>query len=692
VTEANNNPLLATEGLPSFAKIEPSHVAPAVQLRLKEALTKLEAVEQSAGPTWESTIGALEELDQPFEHAWEPVGHLFGVKNSPELREAYEGVLPQVVEFGLRARQSQPIYQALKGLAGSPEWSQLSEAQQRIVTDRIRDAELAGIGLTGTARERFNAIEQELSQISTEFSNHVLDATKAFGLDITHVQDAEGWPETLRHMAAQAWNKAHADTPTATPEAGPWRITLETSLYIPFMEHCRNRDLREQVYRGFITRAAQAPFDNSGLIPKILQLKQEQAKLLGFANFAAVSLSRKMAGKAEAVRDMFTKLRTASWTAAERDLADLKAMKDSRGDTTPLALWDIPFWAERLREQRFDYTDEELRPYFPFEKVLAGLFRLMHRLFGVTVQPATGQISVWNDDVRYYHILDESKKPIAAFFLDPYSRPENKRSGAWMDSCLGRRRLADGRTQLPVAHLVCNQTPPMGDKPSLMSFGEVETLFHEMGHGLQHMLTKVELADAAGIRGVEWDAVELPSQFMENWCYHKPTLLAMTGHYQTNDPLPDELFDKVYASRTYRAGTMMLRQLMLGMTDLELHSDYDPQGAESPFDVQRRIAQLTSLLPLLPEDRFLCSFQHIFSGGYSAGYYSYKWAEILSADAFAAFEEAGLDNDAAVMETGRRFRDTVLALGGGKHPLEVFRAFRGREPSVEPLLRHSGLI
>jgi oligopeptidase A len=596
------------------------------------------------------------------------------------------------VQFGLRARQSQPIYQALKGLKNGPEWPRLSQVQQRIVRDRIQDAELSGIGLTGAARDRFNAIEQELSQISTEFSNHVLDATKAYSLDITEAKDAEGWPETLRQMAAQTWNKAHADSPNATPENGPWRITLEAPLYIPFMEHCRNRALREQVYRAFITRAAAEPFDNSGLITKILALKQEQAKLLGFQNYAEVSLSRKMAGKPDAVRDMFTKLRTASWSAAERDLNDLKQLKESRGDKTPLALWDIPFWAERLREERYDYTDEQLRPYFPFEKVLDGLFRLMHRLFGVTVEPAKEKVSVWNDDVRFYHIRDEAGERIASFFLDPYSRPENKRSGAWMDSCLGRRRLPDGRLQLPVAHLVCNQTPPMGDKPSLMSFGEVETLFHEMGHGLQHMLTKVEQADAAGIRGVEWDAVELPSQFMENWCYHRPTLLGMTGHYQTGEPLPAELFDKIYASRTYRAGSMMLRQLMLGMTDLELHSTYDPKGSESPFEVQRRISQMTSLLPLLPEDRFLCSFQHIFSGGYSAGYYSYKWAEILSADAFGAFEEAGLDNDAAVAETGRRFRDTVLALGGGKHPLEVFRAFRGRDPSPESLLRHSGLL
>jgi len=691
VSDSQGNPLLATTGLPDFAAINPEHVVPAVKQRLSESLAKLEDVEKSAGPTWASTLGVLQELDRPFEHVWEPVGHLFGVKNSDELREAYEAALPEVVQFSLRASQSQPIYAALKGLQSGGEWARLSETQRRIVTDRIRNAELSGIGLTGAARDRFNAIEQELSQLSTEFSNHVLDATKAYGLDVTNAVDAQGWPETLREMAAQAWSKAHKDEKPATGQQGPWRITLETALYVPFMEHCRNRALREQVYRAFITRASEVPNDNAALIPKILQLRLEQAKLLGFENYAAVSLSRKMAGSAKAVREMFTQLREASWSAAERDLGDLKALKESRGDKAELALWDAAFWAERLREQRFSYTDEQIRPYFPFEKVLDGLFRLIHRLFGVTVRRAEEPVSVWHEDVRFYHIHNDGGELIASFFLDPYSRPENKRSGAWMDSCLGRRKLPDGRLQLPVAHLVCNQTPPIGGKPSLMSFDEVETLFHEMGHGLQHMLTKVEEPDAAGIHGVEWDAVELPSQFMENWCYHKPTLLGLTGHYQTGEPLPEELFDKIYAARTYRAGSMMLRQLMLGMTDLELHSDYDPHGQETPFDVQRRIAKLTSLLQPLPEDRFLCSFQHIFSGGYSAGYYSYKWAEILSADAFGAFEDAGLDNDEAVAKTGRKFRDTVLALGGSKHPLEVFKAFRGREPSVEPLLRHAGL-
>ena len=387
---------------------------------------------------------------------------------------------------------------------------------------------------------------------------------------------------------------------------------------------------------------------------------------------------------------MFRQLRDASWDAAVRDIEDIKALKVSRGDSTELKAWDVPFWAERLREERYAYTDDELRPYFPFETVLDGLFKLLTRLFGVTVHQVKKGVSVWHPDVRYYEVHDESGTKIAAFFLDPYSRPENKRSGAWMDDCLGRRKIGD-RIQLPVAHLVCNQTPPHGDTPSLMSFREVETLFHEMGHGLQHMLTRVDYADAAGINGIEWDAVELPSQFMENWCYHRPTLLSLTGHFKTGEPLPEALFDKIRAAKNYRAGSMMLRQLLFGMTDIALHSEFDPAGNESAHDLNRRLSEQTSVLPLLPEDRSLCSFQHIFSGGYAAGYYSYKWSEILSADAFSAFEEVGLENEDKVTATGRRFRDTVLALGGGCHPMEVFRAFRGREPQVDALLKHSGL-
>lgn len=686
------NPLLIDSGLPPFDLIEPSHVLPAVQQVVEQGLTSLAVLESQFTPTWSGTMTPIENLERPFQYAWSPVGHLFGVKNSPELREAYDAAQPRIVEWSLRVRQSEPLYKSLTALKQSPEWERLDAAQQRIVADRIKDAELAGIGLPAEQRTRFNEIEQELSKLASDFSNHVLDATKAYALDITDPADAEGWPTTLRQLAAQAWNKSpsHAASDPATPENGPWRITLEFPLYGPFMDHCRNRSLREQVYRAFVTRASLGELDNAPLISQILQLRQEKARLLGFPHYAAVSLMQKMAPGVEAIRAMFAQLRDASWEPAQRDLRDLVAFKESRGDATPIALWDIPFWAERLREERYAYTDEEVRPYFPFERVLQGLFDLLNRLFGVTVRPASEGVSKWHADVRFYQVLNEAGEPIAAFFLDPYSRPENKRPGAWMNSCLGRVQIGD-RLQLPVAHLVCNQTPPVGDKPALMTFREVETLFHEMGHGLQHMLTIIDRPDAAGISGIEWDAVELPSQFMENWCYHRPTLMGMTGHFETGAPLPEELFQKICAARNYRTASMMLRQLQLGMVDIDLHTTFDPHGSESVFDVHRRVVAQTSVLPLLPEDRFLCSFSHIFAGGYAAGYYSYKWAEILSADAFSAFEEAGLDDAAAVAATGRRFRDTVLALGGSRHPLEVFREFRGRDPQADALLKQCGL-
>lgn len=685
------NPLLVDGGLPQFAAINAAHVLPAVKQTVEQALHRLAEIEPRFQPTWAGTMALIEELEQPFEYSWKPVGHLFGVRNSAELRAAYDEAQPLIVDFSLRVRQCEPLYRALKQLRDSSEWDRLEETQRRIVLDRIKDAELAGIGLPAEQQERFNAIEQELSQVSTQFANHVLDATKAYALDIADPADAEGWPSSLRQLAAQSYSRAHDGKIPATPDAGPWRITLETPLYVPFMEHCRNAALREQLYRAFITRAALPPFDNTPLLTQILKLRKEKAALLGYPHFAAVSLMRKMAPSVDAIQDMYRQLHVAGWSSAQRDLQDLVDFKEAKGDSSPLQLWDVGFWAERLREERYAYTDEEIRPYFPFERVLDGLFRLLTRLFGVSVEAATAGVSTWHPDVRYYRLLDQARQPIASFFLDPYSRPENKRGGAWMDDCLGRRRV-NGRLQLPVAHLVCNQTPPVGDKPALMTFREVETLFHEMGHGLQHMLTQIEHPDAAGINGVEWDAVELPSQFMENWCYHRPTLLGITGHYETGAPLPESLFDKLCAARNDRAASQLMRQMLFGLTDLELHTTFDPDGPETPFAVQRRISERTSVLPLLPEDRFLCSFQHIFSGGYAAGYYSYKWAEILSADAFSAFTEAGLNNDAVVAETGRRFRDTVLSLGGSRHPLDVFRQFRGREPRVEPLLRQCGLL
>lgn len=690
-----DNPLLKGQGLPPFADIQPEHVVPAMAQLLAELESELANLEANVTPTWSGLVEPIDRLSERLRWSWGIVGHLMGVKNSPELRTAYETVQPQVVEFYNKFSQSQPLYAAFKALRASETWNTLVDAQKRIVEAAIRDAELSGVGLAGEQRDRFNAIQLELAELTTKFSNNVLDATKAFSLTLTSPDEVEGLPPSWLSLAAQAARAAGEEK--ATPEIGPWRVTLDFPSYLPFMQHGKRRDLREKLYRAFISRASSGDLDNTPLIEKILQLRREKANLLGFNSYAELSLASKMAPSVDAVEALSEELRRASYDAAKQDLEDLRTFAASKGapEGSNLQHWDIAFWAERQREEKFAFSAEELRPYFPLPQVLDGLFTLVNKLFGVTVTAADGQAPVWHEDVRYFQIADETGEAIAYFYLDPYSRPAEKRGGAWMDDCIGRAKLTTHEgtvaTRKPVAYLVCNQTPPVDGKPSLMTFNEVETLFHEFGHGLQHMLTKVDDAGAAGINNVEWDAVELPSQFMENWCYHRETLMGMAKHYETGETLPEHYYQKLIAARNYMSGSAMLRQLHFGLVDLELHHRYQPGGMETASDVRQRIAKTTTVLPPLPEDAFLCSFGHIFAGGYAAGYYSYKWAEVLSADAFGAFEEAGLDNPQALTETGKRFRDTVLALGGSQHPMDVFKSFRGREPSTEPLLRHSGL-
>ena len=678
-------------GLPPFDRIDAGQVKPALERILAELTAGQRAQEAAVEPTWASAVEAVNDLVEPLERAWGAVTHLVAVKNSPALREAHQAVQPAVVEASLTLAQSEPLFRALTALRAGPVFATLTPERRRILDKKILQARLSGIDLSGAERARFTAMQQELSERATTFSNHVLDSTKAYGLELTSADDVAGLPASALAMAAAAAQAAgHA---SATAEHGPWRITLDMPSFDAFMRHARRRDLRERVYRAYLTRAseldcantAHASLDNGPLIARILELRRELAALLGFSTYAELSLATKMAPSVAEVERLLEELRTTSFPVAQRELRELSALAGFE-----VQHWDVGYWAERLREQRYAFSEEELRPYFPLPRVLDGLFALVTRLFGVHVVDATASVARWHDDVRYFQVKDEHGADVAAFFLDPYARPAEKRGGAWMDDCITRRRTTAG-VRLPVAYLCCNQTPPVGDTPSLMTFREVETLFHEFGHGLQHMLTRVDDVDASGIRGVEWDAVELPSQFMENWCTHKPTLLGMSRHVHTGATLPHELFDKVKAAKTFRAASMMLRQLSFALLDLELHARFDPTGTDTAFDVQRRLAPLTSVLPVLAEDRFLCSFSHIFAGGYAAGYYSYKWAEVLSADAFGAFEEAGLDEDEKLRVLGRRFRDTVLALGGGVHPSDVFRAFRGRDPKPDALLRHAGL-
>ncbi len=445
------------------------------------------------------------------------------------------------------------------------------------------------------------------------------------------------------------------------------------------------------MYRANVTRASSGAFDNTTHIQEILKLRQEKAKLLGFGSFAELSIESKMAESVAKVDELLTDLRDASYRIAQKEVQELKDFAAKSGLKENFQNWDQFYYSEKLRISQFSLSDEELRPYFPLPKVLNGLFSLVHRLFGITIKVDQRDIDVWHPDVSYYDIYDEHDTKIAGFFLDPYSRPENKRGGAWMDTCIDRGYFHD-KIYLPVAYLVCNATPPSKDKPAMLSFREVETLFHEFGHGLQHMLTKINESAAAGINGVEWDAVELPSQFMENWCYHKPTLIGLTEHVETGEKLPDALFDKIIQARSFQSAIAMTRQLHFAMIDMELHHRYDPHSTDDIFTINQRIAEKVAAFLPLPEDRFLCAFSHIFAGGYAAGYYSYKWAEVLSADAFSRFEEEGLDDDQAIQVAGASFRDTVLSLGGSVHPMQVFKSFRGREPKVDALLRHSGIV
>ncbi|OAY75181.1 Organellar oligopeptidase A, chloroplastic/mitochondrial [Ananas comosus] len=677
----DSNPLLRDFDFPPFDVVDAKHVRPGIRELLRRLEADLLELERTVEPTWPTLVEPLERIIDRLQVVWGIVNHLKS---------------PEKVKFQLRMGQSKPIYEAFKSIRDSSSWATLSDARKRIVEAQIREAILNGVALEDEQREKFNEIEQELEKLSRKFSENVLDATKRFEKLITDKKEIDGLPATALGLAAQtAVAKGHEN---ATAENGPWIITLDAPSFISVMQHARNRSLREEIYRAYVTRASSGELDNTAIIGQILKLRLEKARLLGYKNYAEVSMATKMA-TVDRVEELLEKLRSASWDHAVQDMEDIKTFAKDSGapEANELTHWDINFWSERLRESKYDINEEELRPYFALPKVMEGLFSLAHKLFDIIIEPADRLAAVWNNDVRFYCVKDSSNSPIAYFYFDPYSRPSEKRGGAWMDEVFGRSHLlarSGAPVRLPIAHMVCNQMPPVGDKPSLMTFREVETVFHEFGHALQHMLTKQDEGLVAGIRGIEWDAVELPSQFMENWCYHRDTLLSIAKHYETGESLPEDVYLKLLAAKTFRAGSFSLRQdrIRFASVDLELHTKYDPDGPVSIYDIDRRVGERTQVIPPLPEDRFLCSFSHIFAGGYAAGYYSYKWAEVLSADAFSAFEDAGLDDDEAIKETGHRFRETILALGGGRSPLEVFVAFRGREPSPEPLLRHNGLL
>lgn len=686
--------LLKGIGIPQFNAIDGEAVNQAIPDLLNQLEKELETIEYSLcnqaklgiKPQWDEVLQPLQQIGERLRWSWGVVNHLLGVCNNPELREAHQKQQAAVVKFTSRISQSKAIYEALEALESQA--AGLGKCQNRILQAELLAMRLRGVGLSVEDQPIFNQLSEELSALATSFSNNVLDATADWNLLITEEVQMAGCPQSLRELLAHAAQQK--DHPNACAETGPWLLGLDQPRYGPFMQFSESRQLREKLYKAFITRASLEPNNNQILVTKILQLRQKKAALLGYKNWAEVSLASKMAPSVFAVETLLEDLRSPSFTSCIKELDDLRDMATEATDLQP---WDVSFWAEKLRLQRFNLDSESLRPWFPLPQVLDGLFDLCERLFSIRIEAADGGAPIWHSDVRYFKIYEKiSNELLASFYLDPYSRPGSKRGGAWMDECLGRHRLSNGQLVLPVAYLICNQSPPLGDTPSLMTFSEVETLFHEFGHGLQHMLTRIEQPEAAGINGVEWDAVELPSQFMENWCYDKKTLTSMARHWKSGEPLPEEEHTKLLLARNFMAGANTLRQVHLALTDLQLHANWHLESGISPEQMRREIAKTTSVLPLLEEDSLLCSFSHIFAGGYSAGYYSYKWAEVLSADAFAAFEEAGLDDELAVQEMGQRFRATVLSLGGSEAPQQIFEAFRGRAPSAQALLRHSGLL
>jgi oligopeptidase A len=698
-----NSELLRGHGLPRFEAIDASQVKahiPSLINDLGEQLSSLESTLQqrladNTPLSWDEVMTPLHLLGERLRWSWGVVSHLNGVCNSPELREAHAAQQPDVVRFGNRAGQSQVIHQALESLQQNPSHP-LDSTQIRILDAELLSMRHRGVGLSGAVQESFNEASEKLASLSTRFSNHVLDATQGWTLLVDDADQLKGMPErALKALAAAAKEAGdqQQDGQDPTAEDGPWRLGLDMPRYLPVLAHADNRSLRETVYRAQVSRASSGELDNTPLIEEILDLRTHQAARLGYQNWAERSLASKMADNVGAVEQLLEELRVAALPVAEQEIDELRTCARRHGATEAddFSPWDVSYWAEKLRQERFNLNQEALRPWFPLPQVLDGLFHLCERLFSIKIEAADGEAPIWHQDVRFFKVNDQDGHPLAAFYLDPFSRPASKRGGAWMDECLNRSRNSEGELTLPVAYLICNQTPPSRDIPSLMSFEEVETLFHEFGHGLQHMLTTVEHPQAAGINNVEWDAVELPSQFMENWCLDRHTLMGMARHWQTGEPLPEEDYNKLRNSRTFMQGCGTLRQVHFALTDLRLHSTWTPELGQSPDAFRRKIADSTTVLPPIPEDRFLCAFGHIFSGGYSAGYYSYKWAEVLSADAFAAFEEVGLDQEENVQATGQRFRNTVLSLGGSQRPADVYKSFRGRTASTDALIRHSGL-
>ncbi len=667
------------DGLPLFSGIVPQDIKPAIEKAIEHCKATIDEVVESNDFSYANVVAKIEEADDRLGKMWSPVSHMNSVVSSDELREAHDACLPLLSEYGTWVGQHEGLFNAYKSLKESDEFAGLDEQRKKLIDNTIRDFTLSGVALPPEEKKRFAAIQARLSELSSTFSNNVMDATMGWSKHVTDESELAGLPESALAAAEQA---AHQK------DLQGWLFTLDIPSYLPVMMYADNAALREEMYRAYTTRASeQGPnggqWDNTAIIQETLSLRTEIAKLLGFSSYAERSLATKMAQSTDQVTGFLEDLAAKSRPQAQEELEEVKAFAESGFGITSLNAWDLPYYSEKLKQEKYTISDEMLRPYFPEDKVLHGLFRVVHQLYGLTIVEQPG-IDVWHDDVRYFTITDDADVMRGSFYLDLYARAK-KRGGAWMDECRVRRYREDGELQLPVAYLTCNFNGPVGGKPALFTHDEVVTLFHEFGHGIHHMLTKMSVAGVSGINGVPWDAVELPSQFLENWCWEEEALTFISGHYETGEPLPDELLDKMLAARDYHSAMQMVRQLEFSLFDFKIHqqdgANVDVQGVLD--SVRGQVAVVTP--PSF--NRFQHSFGHIFAGGYAAGYYSYKWAEVLSADAFSKFEEDGIFN----RDTGKAFLENILEMGGSKEPMELFVAFRGREPQVDALLRHSGI-
>lgn len=664
---------------PSFSALKPDAALSTLDAALADNRAQLNALLAQDAPDWNSLIEPLESMSDVISRSWGPLSHLFGVWSTPEWRAAYNSALPKVTEYGVEVSQNEALFRAYERIASSDAFVGFSASRQKVVQDALRDFRLSGIALPAAQKERFKTLSLRLSELQAKFEENVMDGAQAYSHHVTDAAELAGMTDNALQAAREKAKAKNLDG---------WLLTLDFPSYDAVISRADNRALRERLYTAYATRASDTgphdkAHDNTALMDEILALRHELASLLGFANFAELSLATKMAESPAAVETFLLELATRAKPRAEAELADLRTLAAAHG-VTDLQPWDVPYYSERLREKTLGLSDEALRQYFPYPQVLQGLFDLVQSLFGVRIELLSG-IETWHPDVSVYALKDAEGRTTGAFYLDPYSRPETKRGGAWMDECAGRRKLADG-IQHPVAYLVCNFTPPAASQPALLTHDEVTTLFHEFGHGLHHLLTQVDESALAGIRGVEWDAVELPSQFMENWCYEPTTLKLFARHWQTGEAMPDSMIEQLRLDRQFQSGLATLRQVEFSLFDLRLHRDFDPARGAAVLDTLNAVRQQVAVLRPPAFNRMPWSFGHIFAGGYSAGYYSYKWAEVLSSDAFAAFEESGFAAD-----TGIQFRDSILAAGGSRPAMDSFIEFRQRKPVVDALLRHCGL-